>query len=415
MSPDTIEPLDYPISRDSAMAFDAADPLAELRAAFDLPDDLIYMVGHSLGPPPQQSLARLRQTAETEWATEFVGAWNSAGWIDYPSRLGARLSRLIGVRPETVVVCDSVSINLYKLAGALLDQPGMAKRIVVEAGEFPTDQYILEQLCRTAGADFVRSDPGQGAKSLADGGILVRSLVDYRTAEIADVEALESVAAITGGAVIWDLSHATGVVDLSLEAWGARYAVGCTYKYLNGGPGAPAFIHVGGDAADRLRTPLAGWLGHKRPFAFEPDYEPADGVARFMAGTPPILSMAALDGALDMFENISLVDLQMKTRALGDMCLAGFERIGLSSSSPRIGQPRGGHVSAHHSDGYAISRALAERGVRTDFRTPDTIRFGLSPLVLSHADVWKMLNILEEVIATESYRDPRHSVRLTVT
>lgn len=405
----------YPTSLAEAEALDANDPLAGAREAFRLPEGVTYLVGHSLGPASHRALETLQSAAARDWSEGLVGSWNTAGWIDLPATVGARIARLIGVPSDKVVVCDSVSLNLFKLVGALVALPGMARRIIVEAGEFPTDQYILERLADLVSAEFVRAPAGEGAGALDRGGVLVRSLVDYRSAAVADVEGIEETARRSGGAVVWDLSHATGVIDLNLANRGARFAVGCTYKYLNGGPGAPAFIYAAGDEAGRLETPLAGWLGHARPFAFEDHYEAAGGLQRFLAGTPPILSMAALNGALDVFEGVSMAQVEAKARRLGDMCLAGFEALGLASPSPPIGTRRGGHVSLRHGDGYAVSRALAERGHQTDFRTPDTIRFGLSPLFLGYGEVWRTLEDLKDILATEEWRDPRFAIRAKVT
>lgn len=410
-----MQSAEFPVSRDDAVAYDQKDPLASARSKFVVAEDVTYLVGHSLGPPTRRALDRLRHAGEVEWAGGLVGSWNTAGWIDLPSTVGARLAELIGVEAEDVIVCDSVSINLFKLVGALMNAKGLSKRIIVEAGEFPTDQYILERLAQVSGAEFVRADPGAGPDHLETGSVFVRSLVDYRTAAIADVRAVEVQAHKQGSAVVWDLSHATGVMDLKLADWGVKYAVGCTYKYLNGGPGAPAFIYVDSNHVGGLDTPLAGWLGHARPFAFEDVYEPSDGVQRFVAGTPPILSMSALNGALEVFDTVSLKDVENKAQRLGDMCLTVFSRLCLPSSSPTIGTGRGGHVSLSHPEGYAVSRALAERGIKTDFRPPTTIRFGLSPLFLSYVDVWNALEALEDVLKTQAYREPRFSIRSKVT
>ena len=404
----------FPDSLEAARERDAADPLAAARERFDLPDGEVYLVGHSLGPQSDAARARLAH-AQAHWAEDIVGAWNTASWIEMPMRVGARLARLIGVEPGTVTVCDSVSVNLFKLVGALVSRGDGRSTIVVESGEFPTDQYILERLAGLVGCGFVRAEPGEGARHLGPGTVLVRSLVDYRTAELADIVGLEAKARAAGAEIVWDLSHATGVLDLRLQDDGARYAVGCTYKYLCGGPGAPAFIYVAPSVADTLRSPLEGWLGHVRPFAFEPTYTPAPGVERFVAGTPPILSMAALDGALDMLIGVDLAEVEAKARALGDMCLAAFARLGLPSASPPIGIRRGGHVAFTHPEGYAVSRALAARGVRCDFRTPDTIRFGLSPLTLGYADVWRALAALDAVLAGEEFTRPEFQTRAKVT
>lgn len=405
----------FPTSLEEAVACDQADPLADVRSAFLVPDEVTYLVGHSLGPATNLSFAALRDTADIEWRTGLVGSWNSAEWIDMPSVLGRQIAKLIGVPSDDVVVCDSVSVNLFKLVGSLLRERGSDARIIIEAGEFPTDQYILERLAQQVGARFARVARGSGTSAMENGDILVRSLVDYRSAEVADVRQMEMDSERKGGTIVWDLSHATGVIDLRLADEGARFAVGCTYKYLNGGPGAPAFIYVRHDAIADLQTPLAGWLGHAEPFAFSETYEAAEGVQRFVAGTPPILSMAALKGALHAFDGLNLSDVEAKSQRLGDMCLSVFSRLGLQSPSPPIGQRRGGHVSLIHDHGYAVSRALAKRGIKTDFRTPDTIRFGLSPLFLSYSDVWRALEVLAEILQTNRYLDAEFSVRLKVT
>lgn len=406
---------EFPRSLADAEAFDASDPLASARLEFDLPEGVTYLVGHSLGPPPRRALSALHGAGHEDWARGLVGSWNTAEWIDMPASVGRRIAHLIGVPADDVIVCDSVSMNLFKLVGALIGANALPSRIIVEAGEFPTDQYILERLARVSGAQFVRAEAGAGADALEQGGVFVRSLVDYRTAKIADVKAVEATARKHGGAVVWDLSHATGVIDLKLSDWGVKYAVGCTYKHLNGGPGAPAFLYVDSEYINGLETPIAGWLGHARPFDFDDAYQPASGVQRFVAGTPPILSMAALNGALDIFDSVSMKDIEDKAQRLGAMCLAAFARLNLSTTTPPSPAQRGGHVNFSHPDGYALCQAMAARGFKTDFRTPSTIRLGLSPLFLSYVDVWRTLEALEDILKTETYRNPRFSVRSKVT
>tara|TARA_B100000678_G_scaffold10694_2_gene8719 strand:- start:3970 stop:5196 length:1227 start_codon:yes stop_codon:yes gene_type:complete len=405
----------FPRSREDAQNMDRTDPLAHLRAAFDLPVGLTYLVGHSLGPAPRSALKNLQAAAQREWASGLVGSWNSADWINLPARTGARIAPLIGVAPEEVTVCDSVSINIFKLAGSLIKAGETAPRLIVEKGEFPTDQYIISELSSLQNAELVHAEHDDGLSVLSAGGVLVKSLVDFRSGKVMDVEAAEQTARDANGAIVWDLSHATGVLDLNLADWGAKFAVGCTYKYLNGGPGAPGFLYVSEDRTHALRSLLPGWLGHARPFAFEDSYEPSHGVNRFISGTPPILSTASLYGALDLFDGLQTSDLEQKANRLGDMCLARFAELGLVSNSPAIGRPRGGHVSIHHADGYAVSRALFERGVHTDFRSPDIIRLGLSPLVLSYEQVWLALEELADILDSESWKDPRFQVRQKVT
>ncbi len=402
-------------SRAQAHALDAKDPLALLRGRFRVPDGITYLVGHSLGPVSEPALTRLKAHAEGAWAKDMVGAWNSAGWIDLAGRVGDRLAGLIGAEPGSVTVCDSVSVNLFKLVAAALPLAEGAPVIRIESDEFPTDRYIAEGLARTLGVPCEILPPGASDAALIKGGVLIRSAVNYRTSEIADIARTENAARAGGALVIWDLSHATGLIALELGQKGALLATGCTYKYVNGGPGAPAFLYVASGLCDRLQTPIPGWLGHKRPFDFDPAYEAADGVGRFVAGTPPILSLAALDGALDIFEGLDFSHLHEKAQILGDICIRQAENLGLRTLSPGPGKARGGHVSLQHDHGYEIVQALKERGRQADFRAPDTLRFGFSPLILSYTDVWDTMVDLADIMATQLWTAPRFALRAKVT
>jgi len=402
-----------PTTRADAEALDLTDPLAELRDRFKLPDNTTYLVGHSLGPASHGALARVRQAAEQEWADGLVGSWNSAGWIDLASKVGSRLARLIGAPAADVVVCDSVSVNLFKLAVAALPL-AKTRSISVEADDFPTDQYVAESAARTAGALYRQLPPGGALAGLHEGGVLIKSAVSYRTSEIADIAAYERVAQSVGAVIIWDLSHAAGVVPLDLETCGARLAAGCTYKYLNGGPGAPSFVYAHRTVAPQLWNPIAGWLGHASPFAFTSDYQPADGVGRMTTGTPSILSLAALDGALDVFEGVDLNYVVEKARRLGDMVLSKATALDLRHSSP-LRERRGGHICLHHDQGYGVVQALASRGVKSDFRTPDTVRWGLSPLFLRYAELWDACEQLGQVMMDKEWSDPAYQVQQKVT
>lgn len=402
-----------PHSRNAAQALDQTDPLAGKRRLFQLPEGCCYLVGHSLGPPPLSAFERL-SNAQADWQRDLVRSWNSAGWIDLAERTGAQIAPLIGVDTEDVIVADSVSVNLFKLAAAAL--PLAARRVIlVEEDEFPTDQYIAEEMARQTGAEFQRLPAGGGLDALSRGGVLIRSAVNYRSAEVAEISDFEAEAARHGAIIVWDLSHATGVLDLALKAGDARLAAGCTYKYLNGGPGAPAFIYAERELADRLASPLPGWMGHAAPFAFTPDYAPRDGAARFASGTPPILSLAALNGALEAFAGVSAGSLAAKARALGDLVISRADGIGLEVMSPRDPSRRGGHVSLRIKEGYPVVQALAARGVMADFRAPDTVRFGLSPLFLSHADVWDAMDALEDILHNASWDKPEFHARAKVT
>lgn len=397
----------------SAQALDRADPLADRRALFSLPEGCHYLVGHSLGPPPASALERI-VAAQNAWQWDLVRSWNSAGWIDLAERVGARIAPLIGVDADEVIIADSVSINLFKLAAAALPF-AHRKLIMVKEDEFPTDQYIAEEMARQLGSAFQRLAAGSAFGALKQGGILIRSAVNYRSSEVTDIKAFEEEAEKHGTLIVWDLSHATGVMDLSLRASGARLAAGCTYKYLNGGPGAPAFVYVERKLASRLASPLPGWMGHDSPFSFTPVYTPRAGTARFASGTPPILSLAALDGALDAFEGVSPAALCAKARSLSDIVIAEADAAGLEVMSPRAQAQRGGHVSTRIEEGYPVVQAMAAQGILADFRAPDTVRLGLSPLFLSHEDVARAMAHLRDILQSRSWDRPEFHARAKVT
>lgn len=397
------------LTRADADALDSRDDLGRFRAAFDLPQGVIYLDGNSLGPPPRAALARLRRCAESDWAHGLVRSWNDAGWIDLPARAGAKIARLIGAPAGDVLVCDNVSTNIFKLAAALLSSaPG--RTLAVSGDEFPTDQYILEGLSRTASAPLVRLHEGQAAP---DSAVVIKSLVHYRTAAVADMAADEAAARARGQDIVWDLSHAAGAIVIDAQANGARFAVGCGYKYLNGGPGAPAYVYVRRADAEALRQPLSGWMGASAPFEFSPHYEPAAGVLRFASGTPPVLSLVALDAALDAFDGVDLRAVEAKAVALGDMFLNAGRSAGLAPVA--VSGRRGAHVAFRHADGHAIVQALIARGVIGDFRAPDLLRFGFSPLYLTYADVFRAGEILSDVMTGGVWRDPIYGRRAKVT
>lgn len=397
----------------AAQALDRADSLVGRRALFSLPEGCLYLVGHSLGPPPASALERIA-AAQKAWQRELVRSWNSAGWIDLAERAGARIAPLIDADADEVIIADSVSVNLFKLAAAALPL-ARRKLIMVEEDEFPTDQYIAEEMARQLGSAFQRLAAGSAFGALKQGGILIRSVVNYRSSEVTDIKAFEEEAEKHGTLIVWDLSHATGVMALSLRSSGARLAAGCTYKYLNGGPGAPAFVYVEHNLASRLASPLPGWMGHDSPFSFTPDYTPRAGTARFASGTPPILSLAALDGALDAFEGVSPAALCAKARSLGDIVIAEADAAGLEVMSPRVQDQRGGHVSIRIKEGYPVVQALAANGIMADFRAPDTVRLGLSPLFLSHEDIARAMAQLHDILQSGSWDRPEFHARSKVT
>ena len=405
----------FPESRNDAENIDRHDILAHARQAFDMEGGVIYLVGHSLGPASRTALDALEQAARYDWRRGLVRSWNDAGWFDLAETTGRQLARLTGAKDGEVIVADSVSVNLFKLAsaGASLASSSV---LIIEDDEFPTDQYMMEGLSGLSGREMRRVPAGKGVDTLKEtGGTLIRSLVNYRTSEVRDMAGEEKIADEAGGLIIWDLSHATGVIQVRLERDGARLATGCTYKYLNGGPGAPGFLYVRADILEQMESPLPGWMGHARPFAFEPGYEAADTIRRFANGTPPILSLAALSGALDAFEALDTALVAEKAQALCDFVTRRALDMGLEVSSPLDADRRGGHVSLRHPNAHEIVRALAARKILADFRTPDTMRFGLSPLFLRFTDVWDAMATLEDILQAKAWDKPEYRERQAVT
>ncbi len=401
--------------RDEALALDNQDPLAQARTQFKLPDDVTYFVGHSLGPPHSAALKKLNDCAKESWAKGLVGSWNSAGWFDLAAKLGGKLSGLIGADPDEVMVTDTVSVNLFKLAASALPLTQGKRQICVDAEEFPTDQYIAEAFANLTSVACRRVNSGEDFDALSEGGIYIKSAVNYRSGERVDMKAYEDKAQESGALILWDLSHATGVIALDMKAAGAKLATGCTYKYLNGGPGAPSFLYARTDLLPKLHTPLPGWMGHAAPFEFDGQYRPREDAARFASGTPPILSLSALEGALEAFDDIDMMALEAKAGALGDLCIARAEEIGLEIMSPHDASKRGGHVSLKVENGYPVTRALHAQGFQSDFRSPDTVRFGFSPLYLSYVDVWDLMEALTEILHSKSWDAPEFHARSKVT
>jgi kynureninase len=401
-------------------ALDAADPLARFREAFDLPTGVIYLDGNSLGPLPRAAAARLAEATQREWGQGLIRSWNNAGWIEAPSRAGGKIAGRIGAVSHEVIVCDSTSVNLYKLAaGALSLRPGRRK-IVTEAGNFPTDAYVLEGLAAATGASLEVAPPQAVEAAIDDDtAVVVLTHVHYATARMWDMTAITAKAHAHGALALWDLSHTTGALAVDLNRAKADLAVGCGYKYLNGGPGAPAFLYVAERHQAQIRNPLSGWMGHAAPFAFEARYRPSGDIRRQLCGTPPILGLTALEAALDATAEAPMAQVEAKGR---DLCRLFIDRLesrcaghGLQLTGPRSMAERGLHVAFAHPEAYAIVQALIARGVIGDFRDPDIARFGFSPLFLRHADVWDAVEILRQVLETRAWDTPEHRTRATVT
>ena len=410
-----------PIDRADCEALDAADPLAFARERFAVPPGVIYLDGNSLGPPPRTAAARLAETVEGEWGRGLIGSWNAAGWIAAPQRVGRLIAPLVGSDPDGVIVADTVSANLFKLAAAALELRPDRRLILCDAGEFPTDLYMLQGLARFAGREVeVRALPlvELGPALDADGAaLLVLSHVNYVRGDVRHMAAWTERAHAAGALALWDLSHSTGCLPVDLAGADADFAIGCGYKYLNGGPGAPAFLYVGPRWRERARSPLSGWMGHAAPFAFEAGYRPGEGMTRWLCGTPSVLGLAALEEGVRAFEGVDLAAALAKSRALSELFLTRVQAQapGAFASDPPPAAERGGHVVLGHPHAYALVQALIEAGVVGDFRRPDLLRFGFAPLYLSYAQVWDAAETVARVHASGAWREPRFAVRAAVT
>jgi kynureninase len=417
-------------SLSEAQSLDAADALAPLRQQFDIPAGLIYLDGNSLGVLPSSAATRVQQVVQHEWGTGLIGSWNSAGWMDLPQRVGDKIARLVGAGPGELVAADSTSVNLFKVLSAALniqraDAPGRT-RIVSERSNFPTDLYIAEALTAERGLSLVLADTPEQLPDLLDErcALLMLTHVNYRSGRMHDMAALTQAAHAAGALTMWDLAHSAGAVPVDLRGSGADFAVGCGYKFLNGGPGAPAFVWAAPRHAGRFWQPLAGWMGHAAPFEFTPGYRPAPGIRRYLCGTPPVLSLAALECGVDTVlaaEPLGgMAALRAKSLALSEAFASLVESRcaghGLARVSPREAGQRGSQASfTHPTQGYAMVQALIARGVVGDFRAPDILRFGFTPLYTRFVDVWHAVEHLVQVLERGEWQDPRFEQRAAVT
>lgn len=397
------------LDRDRCLALDAEDPLRDFRDEFVLPEGIIYLVGNSLGALPRRTSERVRQAVEDEWGGHLVGGWNHAGWYTQPLTTGDRLAPLIGAGPGQVVVGNTTSIAIYQAVAAATRLRPDRRVIVSDVRNFPTDHYMVQGLARTLGGYEVR-DFAEGR--FDDAAVVLLSEVDYRTGARHDVPAVTARVHAAGALMVWDLCHSVGAMEVDISM--ADFGVGCTYKYLNAGPGAPAFLYVNPRHQAAAENVLSGWNGHAEPFAFEPDYRPAEGIRRFAVGTPHVLSFAALEAALDMWERVPMRQVRAKSVALTSLFI---DLVGdaLELASPREAGERGSQVSFYHPDGYPVMRALIDRGVHGDFRAPDILRFGFAPLYTRFVDVYDAAAVLAEVLDKELWREERYAQRLAVT
>ena len=410
-----------PESRAACLALDATEPLRALRDRFILPEGVIYLDGNSLGPMPKAAGAVFARTIEEEWARDLITSWNKAGWFDLPSRLGDRLGALIGAAPGQTLVCDTTSINLYKAIHAAIGLRPDRDVIVAEAGSFPTDLYIVEGAMNAAGRPMRRRlvGPDGPIEALLDERVAVAVLsnVDYRTGRLLDVADITRKVHAAGALVVWDLCHSAGVIEFAFDAEAIDFAVGCTYKYLNGGPGAPAFIAVARRLLGEACNPLSGWWGHAAPFAFDRDFRPDSGIRRFLCGTQPILSLRGVEAALDALDGVEVAALRRKSLAMTDLFMARVAALlpDLEIVTPREASLRGSQVAIAFDKAYPVVQAMIERGAIGDFRAPDIMRFGFAPAYLSFADVWDAAEILADCLRAEVWREPRYATRHAVT
>ena len=393
---------------------------AATKALFHLPKGVIYLDGNSLGPLPKSAPARMHEMMTAQWGELLIRGWNLAQWMDWPTRIGDRIGRLIGAEPGYVVMGDTLSIKVYQALASALQMNPKRRVILSDTGNFPSDLYMAQGLCATLGPEYrLKTVEPDAVEAAIDAGVAVVMLteVDYRTGRRHDMAALSAKAHAVGALIIWDLAHSAGALPVDVATGGADFAVGCSYKYLNSGPGGPAFIYVAPRHAGVVQPALSGWLGHDAPFAFDPDYRPGAGIERMRVGTPAILQLAALDAALDAWDHVDMADLRAASLSLTDRFIAGVEAQcpGLTLVTPRDHARRGSQVSFRHPEGYAIMQALIAEGVIGDFRAPDILRFGFTPLYIGVAEVTAAVQVLSRILSTRAWDRPEFKQRSRVT
>lgn len=412
------------ITRDACKARDRADGLASSRALFQIPEGVIYLDGNSLGVLPRATPARVREVVESQWGNDLIRSWNTHEWVTLPRRVGDKLARFLGAQSGEVIVADSTSINVFKLLAGAVRIPDVGERRVIlsERGNFPTDLYMAEGLAGLLGGGYELRpiDEEDVAGSITeDVAVAMFTQVDYRSGRVLDMAALNARARETGTRIVWDLSHSAGALPVNLNRDGAQLAVGCGYKYLNGGPGAPAYLYVAQALQPRLRQPLCGWFGHAAPFEFTPDYRPAAGIEQMLVGTPSVIATAALECGVDTLLSADMASVRAKSLDLTDLFIALVEQecapFGFELASPREKSKRGSQLSFRHPQAYAVMQAIIDRGVIGDFRKPDLLRFGFTPLYIGYEDVWNAVAVLRDVMEKETWRDDRHQSRKAVT
>ena len=410
------------LTREYFLNLDRSDPLASFRKEFYIPKGMIYMDGNSLGVMPKAASKRVRKVTDREWGHDLIKSWNMAEWFNAPHRIGDKIARIIGAEKGEVAATESTSINIFKAVSAALAINSDRSVIVMEGSNFPTDNYITQGLIEFLGRQheirFVEKD---GIIDAIEDNVAVVSLtnVHYKTGHCLDMKAITAKAHQHGTLTVWDLCHSAGAIPIDLNGANADFAVGCGYKYLNGGPGAPAFIFVAKRHHDKVKQPLTGWWSHRVPFDFTRDYEIGEGISRMLCGTQPIISLSALEVGVEIMTRANIYKIREKSKKMGDLFIALTEqkcaKYGFGIASPRKADARGSQVSLTNPNGFAIMQVLIERGVIGDFRAPDILRFGFTPLYLRYVDVWDAVDILADIMANEIWQDPKYQVRAAVT
>jgi kynureninase len=413
----------YSAARDHALALDRVDPLAHCRERFTLPNGVIYLDGNSLGALPKGVNERLHRAINEEWGVGLIRSWNDADWYPAPQRVGAKIAALIGANSNEVISCDSTTVNLFKVLCAALEANPERDTIICEEGNFPTDAYITERTAKLYDKRVVLANQHTIESAIAEVGnrlcAVALTHVHYKTGRMYNMQRITELTQLQGGRIIWDLAHTAGVIAVKLNDWRVDYAVGCGYKYLNGGPGAPAFVYVREDLIAALDQPLAGWHGHAAPFSFEQGYRAHPTIDRMLVGTASQLSLISLEAALAAYDGVAMSDVRSKSESLTGLFIDLFDAqlgtFGFELVTPREAAQRGSQVSFSHPDGYAIMQAVIARGVIGDFRAPNILRFGFAPLYLSHVDVANAIAIIADVMLTGDWKRAEYSQRKAVT
>ncbi|MDO6693406.1 kynureninase [Aliiglaciecola sp. 3_MG-2023] len=407
----------------AAARLDSEDKLESYGALFDLPDDCIYLDGNSLGVLPVSAKKRAKEVVEQQWGRDLISSWNTHNWIDLPIIVGEKIAKIVGAAPSQTLCCDSISVNLFKLLCGALNMRPNRKVVLSQQDNFPTDLYMVqgvESLLSSQRCMLRTVDSNNLEASLNEEvAVLLLTQVNYKTGYIHNMAKLTKLAHEKGILVIWDLAHSAGVLDLKLDAWEVDFAVGCTYKYLNGGPGAPGFVYVAQRHLAQFKQPLSGWMGHSNPFQFSPNYQSNKNISQCLTGTPAIISMSILDAALDVFNNLSMLQVVEKSQALTEFFIAGLTALELDTDliciSPLEPELRGSQVAVTHPNAFAICQALIKRNVVADFRAPNVLRFGFAPLYIGFSDVVRALESLKQIIANKVYLNPEFEVKSKVT